>query len=422
MKRPIPTLKDQTGAVAITVAILMFVLVGFAALAIDIGYLLVTRNELQNVADAAALAATRKLGKNYQDMLTLPHAKQAEYDCDTPDWGFPCSDIVDVALAVGLENRAGQVDIVIDPDEVFIGVWDFSPDDPSVDPFTEQDAQPRAVRVIARRDEAQNNPITTFLAGVLGVDTMAVSAVATASLSGQGSVAEGELELPIGIDEGFFNDEDEDGYCHDQIVLHPTKVSCAGWTSWDYGHGVSNMRGILRGELLGPESAVEDEFNYSGGVSAALFPELLTLFKNKGYDVRSDGVTPVDFDNNDEPLTGALSADDYPPGLVQPLYEDDGETPLYYPLEPDQGPHDPLVPRNRHVWETTVVVFEAGECGNPNQSAETRGFARITITDVFIQPDLFVQGRVECDYVSGEPTRGGGGEYGTIGPIPQLVQ
>ena len=68
MKRLIPTMKDQAGAVAVTVAILLVLLVGFAALAIDVGYLMVTRNELQNVADAAALAATRKLGIIYQNM------------------------------------------------------------------------------------------------------------------------------------------------------------------------------------------------------------------------------------------------------------------------------------------------------------------------------------------------------------------
>jgi len=83
MKRPIPSLKDQAGAVAVTVAILMFVLVGIAALAIDIGYLLVTRNELQNVADAAALAAASKLGDNYQNMSP---AEQLQYDCGMPDW------------------------------------------------------------------------------------------------------------------------------------------------------------------------------------------------------------------------------------------------------------------------------------------------------------------------------------------------
>ena len=101
MKRPIPSLKDQAGAVAVTVAILMFVLVGIAALAIDIGYLLVTRNELQNVADAAALAAARKLGDNYQNM---DPAEQLGYDCAASGI-YPCSGIIAVA-----QEQIGQTE------------------------------------------------------------------------------------------------------------------------------------------------------------------------------------------------------------------------------------------------------------------------------------------------------------------------
>lgn len=416
MKRLIPTIKDQAGAVTVTVAILMFVLVGIAALAIDIGYLLVTRNELQNVADAAALAATNKLGNNY---LNMTNAEQLDYECGTVEFSFDCTDIVTVAQEVGLANQAGQVDIVINPNDVFIGVWDFSippPFDPSNDPFTEQDAQPRAVRVIARRDETANNPITTFLAGIFDVDTMAVSAVATASLSGQGTAAEGELELPIGIDAGFFNDPDEDGFCHDEIVLHPTDLSCAGWTSFNLGNGVPNMRDLISGIEESPEADMQGEFNYSGGVSATLFPDLLTRFKYEGHDVDEDGMPLMG--DVDDPVTGALPTDT--PG-AQPLFEEDGVTPLYYPKE-THDPDEVLVARNKHLWETTVVVFEAGECGNPNQTAKTEGFARITLTDVYLQPDLYIKGRVECGYVSGEPTRGGGGEFGTIGSISGLVQ
>jgi uncharacterized membrane protein len=52
-----PKLKKQKGAVAIKVAVMLVMLLSLAALAIDIGNLMVARNELQNAADAAALAA-----------------------------------------------------------------------------------------------------------------------------------------------------------------------------------------------------------------------------------------------------------------------------------------------------------------------------------------------------------------------------
>src|SRR5512139_127280 len=52
-------LKDESGAVAVVVALSIIVLVGMAALAVDAGYLYSVRRQLQTAADAAALAGCR---------------------------------------------------------------------------------------------------------------------------------------------------------------------------------------------------------------------------------------------------------------------------------------------------------------------------------------------------------------------------
>lgn len=52
---------QQRGAILILMAILIVVLIGIAALALDLGRLFVQRTELQNAADAAALAAAYEL-------------------------------------------------------------------------------------------------------------------------------------------------------------------------------------------------------------------------------------------------------------------------------------------------------------------------------------------------------------------------
>ena len=52
---------DERGIVAVVVALLLVVLLSFGALALDISSLFVVSNELQNAADAGALAATRFL-------------------------------------------------------------------------------------------------------------------------------------------------------------------------------------------------------------------------------------------------------------------------------------------------------------------------------------------------------------------------
>jgi hypothetical protein len=53
------SLNDEKGAVAVTVALLMVVLLGFAALAIDVSALYQERRTLQNGADAGALAVAK---------------------------------------------------------------------------------------------------------------------------------------------------------------------------------------------------------------------------------------------------------------------------------------------------------------------------------------------------------------------------
>ncbi|WP_430296512.1 pilus assembly protein TadG-related protein [Sinomonas sp. B1-1] len=59
----------ERGAVAVVTAILMVVLLGFAALAVDGGMLYAKRGELQNGADAAAIAVAQKCAASLTDPL-----------------------------------------------------------------------------------------------------------------------------------------------------------------------------------------------------------------------------------------------------------------------------------------------------------------------------------------------------------------
>lgn len=58
-------MSDQSGAVAVIAAIALVVLLGFVALAIDIGRIAVVKSELQRAADAGALAGAIALGQGY---------------------------------------------------------------------------------------------------------------------------------------------------------------------------------------------------------------------------------------------------------------------------------------------------------------------------------------------------------------------
>jgi Flp pilus assembly protein TadG len=64
----------ESGAVAIVVALSMAVLIGFFGLAFDLGKLYVAKSELQNSADACALAAARELTGGNTNQLALAEA------------------------------------------------------------------------------------------------------------------------------------------------------------------------------------------------------------------------------------------------------------------------------------------------------------------------------------------------------------
>lgn len=60
-------MNEQDGAVAVLVALLLVVLLGFGAISVDVGQLYQERRELQNGADAAAMAAAHDCAKGVVD-------------------------------------------------------------------------------------------------------------------------------------------------------------------------------------------------------------------------------------------------------------------------------------------------------------------------------------------------------------------
>ena len=445
--------KNQAGATAVIIAIVLPMLIAFGALAVDVGYICVTKNELQNVADAAALAATRKLGTIYKDM---PFTEQKEYVCGDGE-GDSNNDIAvikGVANAVAYNNKAGgEYVIVYDTtkgiDHVEIGVWDSS----NTPAFTATFDQPDAVRVTAHRDNAANGPITTFFAKIFGIDNVDVSADATAALTSQSVAQPGELVIPIGISSLAIDE------CNDPILFSPTKDACAGWTSFTYGSNNNEVQDIIEGDLLSPALTIGDEVNFTGGeLSDGTFNELLLLFKEKGYDVYVDGVDdegheilrPVATYADGTPVTGHLDPDTII--ALKALQLEDGSVTVHAPVVelwltdvdgklildadgakirlwyPEPGPpYKDEIERNKHLWPTTVLVYrepdDATECGNPNQSMIIDGFATILFTDVIGPPYHVVIGELLCDQYSNDDTRGGGGSGNTSkGTIPNLVE
>src|SRR6188474_1170863 len=102
-------LSNSRGSALILVAGSLAAMIGLTALVVDGGFGLVTRNELHNVADAAALAGARKLGKIYEALS--PSAQQA-YTLTPADRAT----IIAYMNNVSMQNYAGGIPIPV-PDD-----------------------------------------------------------------------------------------------------------------------------------------------------------------------------------------------------------------------------------------------------------------------------------------------------------------
>ncbi len=133
-------------------AVTLPLMAGFAAIAIDVGYMGVVRGELQNAADAAALATIGVLAED----------PDAEVDALRTTAQY---------FAEANHNVPG---ILADNDFV-LGHWDTE-----YRVFTAGGEPTNAVRVVTRRSEANSNPLGLLFARSIGVDETDLSATAVA--------------------------------------------------------------------------------------------------------------------------------------------------------------------------------------------------------------------------------------------------
>lgn len=191
-----PIRNDQRGAVAIIVGICMLMFLGFAALALDLGHLFVARNELQNAADAGALAGAHNLYLYNEDDVAVSINEGANQ----------------AAINSATANLSEKVAVEVNDGDVQRGHYCFATEtftpSNSLDPvdlwdvtWDELDANPNfinAVRVVARRDET---PVAAFFAGIFGdqYNSFKKSAEAIAYIGFAGNLQKFDVDQPIVI-------------------------------------------------------------------------------------------------------------------------------------------------------------------------------------------------------------------------------
>ncbi|MCH8912196.1 MAG: hypothetical protein IIA33_01385, partial [Planctomycetes bacterium] len=152
MKNSIPKSTARRGVAVVFTMVTFTLLIGFAALAIDVGYMYSVQAELQKAADASVLAGATQLH-------------------DRPE-------VIDIAQAYAERNYPNNGTILAESD-IEVGNWIQSSST-----FTAGAIPNNAVRVLARRAKLNGNPVQMFFASIIGISRANLGARAVALTGG----------------------------------------------------------------------------------------------------------------------------------------------------------------------------------------------------------------------------------------------
>jgi Flp pilus assembly protein TadG len=205
-------------------AFVMVILVGMLAFSIDIGYVVAVQAELQNAADAAALAGAQRLegpfvqfySPGQTDKLGVLNSVIA--DTTTPT-GPTCT-----AQRFAALNTAGGVSVTVPSSDVSFSYWDGT-NDPVAASLTNF---PNTVTVTVRRDATANGSLGLFFARIFGKTQIDLTATASATIyagdvsSLQSIPGVNAHILPVALDVNFWKKYVSTGQSPDgTIVLGP---------------------------------------------------------------------------------------------------------------------------------------------------------------------------------------------------------
>jgi hypothetical protein len=295
-------MQDENGATAFFIAVCIMVLISFAALAIDIGQLVVTKNELQNAADAGALAGANGLYNENGTELSPANARAQ-------------------AVETAQDNRSFNIAVEVNPAEVLVGHWSFGLEGSALTRgFHENESTElpvlygredyeldgdinfiNAVQITARR---QATGITAWFARIFGINEFQQSATAVAYIGYAGSVGPLQVDQPIAICEESLRMPGSTAFeCNIGRMLNSgerdgnDRYNTGGWTDF-------NQQPNCEGVGASPDSGVRDLVCQSNPVGldisqmlstngGVMQDSLSTLYDcwmgNRGLDSNSDG-------------------------------------------------------------------------------------------------------------------------------------
>jgi hypothetical protein len=199
---------DESGAVAVYVAIALVALMGVAALALDIAHMVTVKRELAKAAEAGALSGARALWP-----MVLPVDNN---ETVTPN----CTYAENIARLAAQKNRVDGRNLAGDSEiTVEVGRWDYA-----TKKFTPGvSVNANGVRVITARAN-----VNMTLAQVLGQGPRNMSATAIAIMDYASNLGDGCIPIAVNKNEAF----DGDNNVKDvdiRVRMIPDITDNAGW-------------------------------------------------------------------------------------------------------------------------------------------------------------------------------------------------
>jgi Flp pilus assembly protein TadG len=163
--------KLRPGAIAPLVALLLIPLLMVVACAVDLGWVVMVQSELQNAADAAALAGAGQLMDGYVQ-YNLPGQTSSQ---QTAILSTAKTNAKTYAKQLSAANSAGRNSVTLLDGDIEFGFTDAS------GAYTPSSTgYPNTVKVTTRRDATANSPLGLFFGPVVGLSSVNLKASAAA--------------------------------------------------------------------------------------------------------------------------------------------------------------------------------------------------------------------------------------------------
>ena len=273
--------KKQQGTIIVLTGLALFMLAAVTSLTLDSSLLYVARNELQNAADAGALAGTRVL---YNNNGTSVNAGANQVGYDTALSNISQTTPVEVNWTAG--TNSGDVErghwsfatrtFTPNASLAAFELWNITTEELDLDTdFI------NAVRVTTRREAT---PVQAILAQLFGVDSTAMAATAVAYIGFAGRLQPFELDQPIAIcQDKILNDDGEYSCNVGRFIPSSTDESVnetGGWTSFSQdnacsgGTNTSELRPLICSTGNAEELILGGDMATVGGQVQAAYKDL----------------------------------------------------------------------------------------------------------------------------------------------------